>query len=34
VGVRVDVLGRLIKKAAVGSKIFELCLWSDSLIYE
>jgi curved DNA binding protein len=28
------VLGRLIKKVTVGSKIFELCLWSDSQIYE
>jgi curved DNA binding protein len=29
-----EVLGRLLKKIAVGSKIFELCLWSDSQIYE
>jgi methionine aminopeptidase len=29
-----EVLAKLIKKIAVGSKIFELCLWSDSLIYE
>jgi len=29
-----EVLAKLIKKVAVGSKIFELCLWSDSNIYE
>lgn len=28
------MLAKLIKKVAVGSKIFELCLWSDNLIYE
>lgn len=28
------MLGRLIKKVTVGSKIYELCLWSDSQIYE
>ena len=28
------MLAKLIKKISVGSKIFELCLWSDSLIYE
>jgi methionine aminopeptidase len=29
-----EVLARLLKKIAVGSKIFELCLWSDGQIYE
>ena len=29
-----DVLSRLINKITVGSKIFELCLWSDGQIYE
>lgn len=28
------MLAKLIKKIAVGSKIFDLCLWSDSQIYE
>ena len=28
------MLAKLIKKLAVGSKVFELCLWADSLIYE
>lgn len=25
---------KLIKKTTVGSKIFELCIWADNLIYE
>ena len=29
-----DVLARLLKKISVGSKIFELCLWTDGQIYE
>jgi curved DNA binding protein len=29
-----DVLAKLIKKTSVGSKIFELCFWADSQIYE
>jgi curved DNA binding protein len=29
-----DVLTKLLKKITVGSKIFDLCLWSDNLIYE
>lgn len=29
-----DVLARLIKKVAVGAKIFELCIWADNQIYE
>jgi methionine aminopeptidase len=29
-----DVLARLIKKVAVGAKVYELCLWSDNQIYE
>ena len=32
--IMVEVLTRLIKKVAVGSKIFDLCLWSDGQIYE
>ena len=28
------MLNQLIKKVAVGSKIFELCVWADNLIYE
>jgi hypothetical protein len=28
-----DVMAKLIKKTTVGSKIFELCAFSDSLIY-
>jgi len=29
-----DVMGKLIKKTAVGSKIIELCIFADNLIYE
>ena len=29
-----DVLTKLLKKITVGSKIFDLCLWADNLIYE
>lgn len=29
-----DILAKLIKKIAVGSKIIELCVFSDNLIYE
>lgn len=29
-----DVLAKLIKKVAVGSKIIDLCVFSDNLIYE
>jgi hypothetical protein len=29
-----DVLQKLIKKVAVGSKIIDLCMYSDTLIYE
>ena len=32
--INTEVLGRLIKKVTVGSKIFELCIWSDNQIYE
>lgn len=28
------MLAKLLKKISVGSKIFELCLWADSQIYE
>ena len=29
-----EVLAKLLKKIAVGSKIFELCVFADNLIYE
>lgn len=32
--ITVEVLAKLIKKVAVGSKVFDLCLWSDGQIYE
>lgn len=29
-----DILAKLIKKVAVGSKVIELCVFGDNLIYE